>query len=83
MVSKLQLYVQQLNSALEDTSQQVLSGMPRIMKDAQVKLLSQIARICFVIRLLAILELADGGTIPSYEDGRGAKGYCRGSTGNG
>lgn len=35
MVSKLQLYVQQLNAALEDTSQQVLAGMPRIMRDAQ------------------------------------------------
>lgn len=35
IVSKLQLYVQQVNSALEDTSQQVLAGMPRIMKDAQ------------------------------------------------
>lgn len=32
----MQLYVQQLNSALEDTSQQVLAGMPKIMKDAQV-----------------------------------------------
>lgn len=36
LVTKLQLYVQQVNSALEDTSQQVLAGMPRIVKDAQV-----------------------------------------------
>lgn len=36
LVAKLQLYVQQVNSALEDTSQQVLAGMPRIVKDAQV-----------------------------------------------
>jgi seryl-tRNA synthetase len=35
LVSKLQLYVQQVNSALEDTSQQVLQNMPRIIKDAQ------------------------------------------------
>ncbi|KAJ6649818.1 Conserved oligomeric Golgi complex subunit 7 [Pseudolycoriella hygida] len=35
LVSKMQLYVQQLNSALEDTSQQVLSAIPKIMKDAQ------------------------------------------------
>lgn len=35
LVSKLQLYVQQVNSALENTSQQVLASMPRIMKDAQ------------------------------------------------
>lgn len=34
LVSKLQLYVQQVNSALEDTSQQVLGGLPKIMKDA-------------------------------------------------
>ena len=33
-MSKLQLYVQQVNSALEDTSQQVLQNMPRIIKDA-------------------------------------------------
>lgn len=36
LVSKLQLYVQQVNSALEETSQQVLASMPRIMTDAQV-----------------------------------------------
>lgn len=35
MVSKLQLYVQQVNSALENTSQQVLASMPRIMSNAQ------------------------------------------------
>ncbi|XP_031627851.1 conserved oligomeric Golgi complex subunit 7 [Contarinia nasturtii] len=35
LVSKLQLYVQQVNSALEETSQQVLASMPRIMTDAQ------------------------------------------------
>lgn len=35
LVSKLQLYVQQVNSALEETSQQVLASMPRIMVDAQ------------------------------------------------
>lgn len=33
----MQLYVQQVNSALEETSQKVLTGMPRIMKDAQVR----------------------------------------------
>uniref|UniRef100_U5EWI3 Conserved oligomeric Golgi complex subunit 7 n=1 Tax=Corethrella appendiculata TaxID=1370023 RepID=U5EWI3_9DIPT len=33
---KLQLYVQQVNSALEDTSQQVIQNMPRIMKEATV-----------------------------------------------
>lgn len=36
LVAKLQLYVQQVNSALEETSQQVLVSMPRIMSDAQV-----------------------------------------------
>lgn len=36
LVAKLQLYVQQVNSALEETSQQVLVSMPRIMCDAQV-----------------------------------------------
>lgn len=38
LVSKLQLYVQQVNSALEETSQNVLASMPRIMTDAQVSL---------------------------------------------
>lgn len=36
LVSKLQLYVEQVNSALEETSQQVLASMPRIMIEAQV-----------------------------------------------
>lgn len=36
LVAKLQLYVQQVNSALEETSQQVLVSLPRIMIDAQV-----------------------------------------------
>lgn len=36
LVSKLQLYVQQVNVALEETSQNVLASMPRIMTDAQV-----------------------------------------------
>ncbi|CAG9855604.1 unnamed protein product [Phyllotreta striolata] len=34
LVMKLQLYVQQLNNALEDTSQQVLASLPKIMRDA-------------------------------------------------
>lgn len=33
---KLQLYVQQVNGALEETSQSVLSGMPRVLRDTQV-----------------------------------------------
>lgn len=41
LVAKLQLYVQQVNSALEETSQQVLVSMPRIMADAQVCLLNE------------------------------------------
>ncbi|XP_063222292.1 conserved oligomeric Golgi complex subunit 7 isoform X2 [Bacillus rossius redtenbacheri] len=36
LVMKLQLYVQQVNSALEDTSQQVLQSLPRIMRDTEV-----------------------------------------------
>ncbi|XP_039281802.1 conserved oligomeric Golgi complex subunit 7 isoform X2 [Nilaparvata lugens] len=35
-VMKLQLYVQQVNSALEETSQQVLQGLPRVMRDAKM-----------------------------------------------
>lgn len=35
-MAKLQLYVQQVNLALEETSQQVLASMPCIMADAQV-----------------------------------------------
>lgn len=33
---KLQLYVQQVNGALEETSQSVLSGLPRVLRDTQV-----------------------------------------------
>lgn len=35
LVMKLQLYVQQVNSALEQTSQQVLVSLPKIMRDTQ------------------------------------------------
>ncbi|CAH1108801.1 unnamed protein product [Psylliodes chrysocephalus] len=35
LVMKLQLYVQQVNNALEDTSQQVLASLPKIMRDAK------------------------------------------------
>lgn len=47
-MSKLQLYVQQVNSALEETSQQVLASMPRIMNDAQVC----VNRLLFVEQIL-------------------------------
>lgn len=33
LVMKLQLYVQQVNNALEETSQQVLGAMPKISRD--------------------------------------------------
>nr|CAD7198705.1 unnamed protein product [Timema douglasi] len=36
LVMKLQLYVQQVNSALEDTSQQVLQSLPRVMRDTEL-----------------------------------------------
>lgn len=36
MVTKLQLYVQQINGALEETSQSVLSSLPRILRDTQL-----------------------------------------------
>lgn len=36
MVTKLQLYVQQVNGALEETSQSVLSSLPRILRDTQL-----------------------------------------------
>lgn len=35
-VSKLQLYVQQVNYAVEESSQQLVGSMPRIVKDAKV-----------------------------------------------
>ncbi|KAK4882796.1 hypothetical protein RN001_006115 [Aquatica leii] len=35
LVMKLQLYVQQVNSALEQTSQQVLVSLPKIMRDTE------------------------------------------------
>lgn len=34
-VSKLQLYVQQVNSSIEDTSQQVLLDLPKVVRDVQ------------------------------------------------
>ncbi|XP_054278876.1 conserved oligomeric Golgi complex subunit 7 [Macrosteles quadrilineatus] len=36
MVKKLQLYVQQVNNALEETSQQVLQSLPRVMRDSEM-----------------------------------------------
>lgn len=36
MVSKLQLYVQQVNSSIEDTSQQILSDLPQIVDEVQL-----------------------------------------------
>ncbi|KAK0159641.1 hypothetical protein PV327_010735 [Microctonus hyperodae] len=36
LVSKLQLYVQQVNGSLEETSQSVLSNLPRILRDTQL-----------------------------------------------
>ncbi|XP_036332089.1 conserved oligomeric Golgi complex subunit 7 [Rhagoletis pomonella] len=33
-VSKLHLYIQQVHNAVEETSQKVVSGMPRVVKDA-------------------------------------------------
>lgn len=36
LVMKLQLYVQQVNSALEETSQQVLQSLPRVMRDTDI-----------------------------------------------
>ncbi|XP_015590425.1 conserved oligomeric Golgi complex subunit 7 isoform X2 [Cephus cinctus] len=36
LVMKLQLYVQQINGALEETSQSVLSGLPRVLRDTQL-----------------------------------------------
>ncbi|XP_063700773.1 conserved oligomeric Golgi complex subunit 7-like [Culicoides brevitarsis] len=35
LVSKLQLYVQQVNEKIEDTSQEILYSLPSIMKDVQ------------------------------------------------
>nr|CAD7593363.1 unnamed protein product [Timema genevievae] len=36
LVMKLQLYVQQVNGALEDTSQQVFQSLPRVMRDTEL-----------------------------------------------
>ncbi|XP_011299070.1 conserved oligomeric Golgi complex subunit 7 isoform X1 [Fopius arisanus] len=36
LVMKLQLYVQQVNGSLEETSQSVLSSLPRILRDTQL-----------------------------------------------
>lgn len=36
LVMKLQLYVQQVNGTLEETSQSVLSSLPRVLRDTQL-----------------------------------------------
>lgn len=36
LVMKLQLYVQQVNGALEETSQSILSSLPRVLRDTQL-----------------------------------------------
>ncbi|KAG5873518.1 hypothetical protein JTB14_026604 [Gonioctena quinquepunctata] len=36
LVMKLQLYVQQVNNALEDTSQEALTSLPKIMRDSKI-----------------------------------------------
>lgn len=35
LVMKLQLYVQQVNTSLEETSQQVLASLPKILRDTK------------------------------------------------
>lgn len=40
---KLQLYVQQVNGALEETSQSVLSSLPRVLRDTQILQLEALA----------------------------------------
>ncbi|XP_076226265.1 conserved oligomeric Golgi complex subunit 7 isoform X1 [Nomia melanderi] len=40
---KLQLYVQQVNGALEETSQSVLSSLPRVLRDTQLLQLEALA----------------------------------------
>nr|CAD7404092.1 unnamed protein product [Timema poppensis] len=53
---KLQLYVQQVNSALEDTSQQVLQSLPRVMRDTE--LLHQEALLLWEKMQLVKVEIA-------------------------
>ena len=36
MLTKLQLYVQQVNTSLEETSQNVVSSMPKLLRDTQI-----------------------------------------------
>ncbi|XP_031848489.1 conserved oligomeric Golgi complex subunit 7 isoform X3 [Nomia melanderi] len=43
LVMKLQLYVQQVNGALEETSQSVLSSLPRVLRDTQLLQLEALA----------------------------------------
>lgn len=35
LVMKLQLYVQQVNNALEETSQEVLASLPKVLRDTK------------------------------------------------
>lgn len=65
LVAKLQLYVQQVNSALEETSQQILVSMPRIIADAQVCLPTFLEnRIC---NFFFILNSESAGRVNTVE----------------
>ena len=59
---KLQLYVQQVNGALEETSQSVLSSMPRVLRDTQ--LLQQEALALQDKMVVVKQEIANVLTIP-------------------
>lgn len=63
LVMKLQLYVQQVNNALENTSQQVLTSLPKIMRDT--KILQQEALV-----LKEKMELVKGEIIHIEQDTR-------------
>lgn len=62
LVMKLQLYVQQVNGALEETSQSVLSSLPRILRDTQ---LLQQETLALREKMVAVKqEIAKVGTPP-------------------
>ncbi|XP_022909528.1 conserved oligomeric Golgi complex subunit 7 [Onthophagus taurus] len=70
LVMKLQLYVQQVNAALEDTSQQVFMSLPKILRDTknlQQEALSLQEKMSVVKEEIRQIEEDTGSSIASIE----------------
>ncbi|XP_078039653.1 conserved oligomeric Golgi complex subunit 7 isoform X2 [Augochlora pura] len=65
LVMKLQLYVQQVNGALEETSQSVLSSLPRVLRDTQLLQLEALALREKMVAVKQEIEKAEKDTASS------------------